>query len=299
MTLSVFQKVINVAYMAQFAMTALSAMPRRYMSLIFNNPEFHGIGSMAHRIAGTMARPAIQPRRRRCPNCDVDLNLRKNVTTMELPWTCPTCKYSRAWNEAMDDPSSIGNLQDKREKCNHTRDDGSKAVKVYGAGKHGRYATCSMCDRRWKELTDGMWKVHDRETSGARSSRSSFPWPPPSAAASSSSPAPASKAGLTGSRSLSSRLAAAAGLQAPQAPPPPPPPATAKASVSSDSAQTKRRAPRGDDEMSVVVSDGELSDKAERLRRQRAAAQVAAHVRIDTDSDESFAWLDEEVPPEA
>ena len=62
----------------------------------------------------------------------------------------PTRQVPKAVAKAMAEKAQVT--------CTHKNDKGTDAIKVYGAGRHGYYAKCQECERRWKwNLESGEW----------------------------------------------------------------------------------------------------------------------------------------------
>ena len=63
-------------------------------------------------------------------------------------------------------------------KCSHKTDKEADAIKVYGAGRHGWYAKCTQCERRWKWNKETSAWDDPPANARASSAASSRPAPP-------------------------------------------------------------------------------------------------------------------------
>jgi ssDNA-binding Zn-finger/Zn-ribbon topoisomerase 1 len=157
----------------------LAARPTLMARTIQNEREYRALYPMMQYVS-KLCEPQPISDRPVCKCCTPKMNLRKDAMN-KMYWQCalyPHCGYQRAWNPNLDDPKSGLNVLKAKEKCPHADEDGAKTIKEYVAGRHGRFARCNQCQRRWKQDKETLeWALYDDP---AKSSGSSLPWPPPS-----------------------------------------------------------------------------------------------------------------------
>ena len=191
--LSTIAQVMMTAFMA---LRALNKFPKNLLIRAINHPMYAMLSvevqTSAQRLPMTTASSvgpssatsshalpisANQSAAPMCQLCQVRMTTRVNRTDLSTFWGCsnfPTCRVTARWSPTDTLPS--------RESCPHENSTG-RTVRTYGAGKAGRFATCSLCSRRWRFQND-QWIVSDKAV--AKAGLASLPWPPPSSPAYSS-----------------------------------------------------------------------------------------------------------------
>ena len=173
---------------AFLALRALNNLPKSLLLRAVNNPMFNMLSSEIHQAARTMPISKSQTAGSSgsqiplqaptssvptCPTCKVKLVMRTNRQDLSVFWGCPNfpaCRTTSQWK-----PPDVLSTRDQ---CTHETN-GTRTVRTYGAGRAGRFAVRSQCDRRWQEK-NGQWTVADKPTKGD----SPLPWPLPSSCSS-------------------------------------------------------------------------------------------------------------------
>ena len=144
---------------------ALTRMTKSKRSLRFmiNNDEWKPVISMLQKANEILKPPTGEP-----PTCEkhAQAMVHKMIHqkgAMQSLWACPCSGCTSTTTKTKEEQYQSKN--DIRDACDHTKG-GKPAVKEYTAGKWGTFATCEVCNRRWRKVGT-EWQVDDKDKAAA------------------------------------------------------------------------------------------------------------------------------------